>query len=1029
MRITVAGGLLGQLDGFAELPGRPEDLQNAGPGVIPREVRGGLDGLSVELGRAKPKPALLLLSGHNLPHGITAQPPGAFVGAFMDGLRRVTAMQPTVVGVSNEDLNRVLRGMEPSRLAEWFAKTGVPFFASNLAVRYSGRGLNVVAGGKAALAVAPDRSVAWLDTVRVTYPCATPPVVPATIEFEEDSPAVGPSQATQCRGELRGRGGFWLPNTRYSISVAAATLTFVTDAAVAPGSNTFPVYMPAPGDVTQPVVLSLLDPATPLVVPGDGSWTCQSPGGAAARCDLTILPPVDFVAPFVDRAMGGPESARLAAAIASMPDAAIADLTSQVPAVRLVVLDPDSGVLGQAWAGGAVALPGGVTQPIGNESRSVAIVNEREPETSALFVRPDWLSETAIHLAINQEQAPPFLRLGATYEKASVRGSSLEWRPGPSGAIAYRIAPLPGGWRTADVTADAAPYGSQFSGGPAGDLWFSHTEFAAAALHVMRLYANADVAAVPLTVGDPDYLDWLSQAYDPASGQPRAVPWASRVLLERVLFHARPYVRVKVKGSDLAGTLNRILALRGGWDIPNCLAGVGNAGCNLATVNADSLRVNGRPVDGEHFYAVAIFRDVADQLRLTYARDAIRDLVDDMHQELLKTSGPGTPGTGSVADLLAARDTGENQKASALSTRLEEAMIGRQSYLDVRPARVDFALNNSTLPDDSAASLLPRAVDGGSPTDSRRLDVSAGVDYAHIDTPAYAVRLVGALDYRDERVQDRHTIDRDQFTLGARYDWKLLLWSRIARVFGGGFLEGGLWTRKQTITPSRVLRDVVDPVNPDVRIPSITYRGDPLDYEVIPRRYISFAGGLEVADVTPGRRFKVRQVDFRVDIGRALNELDGATLNGEPLNGDTLAGAGAAKALEEYYTNTARRQPVASDKFELAYESRWQTRIQATIQTELPLATWNGSDIVFGQELVYRRYHVTAPVAFSFRWSLRERASLTLPIPWRLNVVLGGEYDLARLHAVAGNFRVLRFTAGLQLPVFVKRGRSGLLAR
>jgi hypothetical protein len=321
-------------------------------------------------------------------------------------------------------------------------------------------------------------------------------------------------------------------------------------------------------------------------------------------------------------------------------------------------------------------------------------------------------------------------------------------------------------------------------------------------------------------------------------------------------------------------------------------------------------------------------------------------------------------------------------------------------------------------------------VDGGSPTDSRRLEVSTGFDLAPIDTRVNAVRLVGTIDYKDERVQDLHTIEKDQFTLGLRYDQKFVVKSKIARAFGGGFLEGGLWTRAQKVTPTRVLTDVVDPVNADVRIPTLTSSGKDLPYRLAPRRYRSFGVGFEVADVAAWPHAKVTDFQVRVDMGRSRNDLAGATLNGDALDAMVLARDGIGEALKKHYTDVARRQPLETDVVALHYASpRPQRRVQTTVKTDHPIVKWNGSDITIGQEFVHRYYHVSDPVAFSFRWSVHEKLSLTLPIPWRLKAVIAGEFDMASLQALDGHFEVFRLTAGFEFPVFAKVSRAGRLAR
>src|SRR5688572_5851635 len=142
IRIAVAGGLLGQLDGFPELPTHGVDVEN-GP-VTERVVHGGLDGLSAELAASADQATLLLLGGHNLPHNVTALSDD-FVPAFLTTLGAVAQGQATVVGVTNEDVNRLLRGINPEQLADWFKKYQVPFVASNLAIRYSKSVMNRIA--------------------------------------------------------------------------------------------------------------------------------------------------------------------------------------------------------------------------------------------------------------------------------------------------------------------------------------------------------------------------------------------------------------------------------------------------------------------------------------------------------------------------------------------------------------------------------------------------------------------------------------------------------------------------------------------------------------------------------------------------------------------------------------------------------------------------------------------------------------------------------------------------------------------
>jgi hypothetical protein len=367
----------------------------------------------------------------------------------------------------------------------------------------------------------------------------------------------------------------------------------------------------------------------------------------------------------------------------------------------------------------------------------------------------------------------------------------------------------------------------------------------------------------------------------------------------------------------------------------------------------------------------------------------------------------------------------EAESAVTLAAQLEGDRDGPQAYLKLDPVKIDYAVNNSTLPEGGNDTLFGQAIEGAKPKDYERWQVNIKGDLALLDTRRWAVRMVGSLDYQQEEVGDERSIDRDEFTVGIRFDHKIRLGKTTGRLFLGRFHEGGLAGRDASAATSRVLEQIRDG---DRVVQETVFNGPDLSYRTEPRRFRYFSVGGELAGWSRWPWWTISLLGFQFDFsGSSENELAAIRLNGEPLPIDAFLRDGAAKMLRQHFTDT-QRNPSPADVLTLDYQRVDQNRWQVNFNNEFPLAKIANKDLKLTNEFRYR-LHRHAPetmLPYALEWSVRESLALDVPVWSRLSAVFKGEFDTVEVNALARNFDVLRFTAGFELPLFGKLAGGGL---
>ena len=1048
VRVAVAGGLLGQIEGFPELPSLPVDWPQRTP--VPHRLLGGVEGLQAWV--ASNKPGLLLLGGDNLPITIGRSSPSTT--AFLSRLQSVVARQPTTVALGTDDVLRFLRTSvagssgtttpAAAALEQWLENSPIPFLASNAVIVLRRDGLNVVKSGDIVLEVDEDSSIGWEKELRLRRPCTLQPALTLSTGGSQVSTTTAHKRDGQeCHSILTvTTGGRLEPGREYVMGVsvgaaARAPFRFHTHRALTPSrrvdssgrlpaASGFPVAPPVQA-ADHPWVISLVDPNTAKLSGPALKWQCPV-AGRGGTCELTFLPALPATMAMMDVIKARDTSgAPFVALLSSMPDAVTSEVLGTFSAIRLTVLQADSGLLGLAAEGSDITLAGGATQKTVDELRSAALLDGRDPTTTALLVRPEWVAETVVSVSITQSVAGGSRSFqGTTFGTQLVDGAALCWAPASNGQTAYSVMSVT---NMPFAILPSYPEGSAFrflpSGGAPSDLWVDSAKLSAAALDVMRDRGGAELALVPELLVDEDVVEWLRHVQKDLA---RPLDWLSRLILERVLYRADAYVRTVIPGKELVTKVNAILDEAKQQGEAFCLAGFGQTGCDITKLDADHLLVNGRHIDETHYYSVAVSRGIADRHSLAYDEDKVRDIVDDLDARLRRGT-PAVPTAGCTSDLLNIQVVAKTpapepeSETPTLGETLESERDGPQAYLKLDPIKIDYALSNTTLPDGANETLLGQAIEGAKPNDYQRWQVDTKGDLAVFDTRHWAVRFTGELEYQQQEVGDEQSIDKDEFTLGGRLDHKIRLGKTTARLFGGWFLEGGIAGRDAKAATSRLLEQIREG---DRVVQETVFNGPELAYRTEPRRFRYFTTGGELAGWSRWSQWTITQLSVQYDFnGTSENELVAILLNGVPLSMEGFLKDGAAKLLRKHFTD-ASLNPSAADVLTLDYQPVGQSRMQVHFNTEHPLAKIAKKDLKLTNEFRFRRYRQDRELPFALEWSIRESLALNAPVWSRLSAVFKVEFDTVEVNALSRNFEVFRFTAGFELPLFGKLGGGGL---
>jgi hypothetical protein len=1070
----ITGGFLGFLDGFPEYPGWPGDTFSLAdsPAAV-RQAKlpsanqyGGVVGVGVWLETYRAPSALavrgaappfVLLAGNNHP-----QPLG--LGPSQDERRQavpapkdhwfwkhVAKLPSDAVAIGREDIHRWLIEMGPSRLVEW-AKAGiaengqVPFVASNVVIRRTGKALNVVAHEALGLelGLSSTESLGFLDEIPLSYRCAAGAAVeggtfsfdgPNTPTITFDKPQTkGPTKPLETEDQckltlklskrlrpsqtyrLRARLAPMSPNEGQRPTEAVFSL--VTDDVLTPHANGGPwADLPAvrvDRSGVRAAVMAFVTPEVLTEVPESyGKWA-RAEGCPAESCQLTYLPPAEAARQLLEMGAGSSSPAGtppdpearlpLLVALTDLSDTELGELLTEVPEIRVVSVHPESSVMGRAAPEVKPTKPG---EPRYSGDLSFgSVIDEPHPELTRLMARPEWVGETVLEASVTASpeaatSSPWRLSTPSVYAH-SIRGADLV----PSvvgGKVTYQaVLDL----KSSKVVVDAADRAFQAycplakagpfdaSGFAQRGLWTSQEDFAALVLDTMRTTTRAEIALLPREWIDPSAIGWLADRGD-------GVNWLSAFILGRVLFRAERVVRVAVAGSALAKTLASLNELAGESGLTLCAAGLDLLDCDLAKLDAKSLFVSARRPQPLHYYGIVLPASLASAAKLEFDDEETREILPAVNRRLSETCP----------------DEAAECRHKTLRAKLEELRASRiQRYLRLDPLSFEFARTGVHEPPTAQKIFGKLPVDGSSAKDNRTIAIDADGDWGILDSRRFALRVPGKVQFTRQDLDDATSFDKDEYSIGFRGDYKRKM-KGLVRLFVGGFMEGRLGTVKSKATATRLI-SVDDPAHPGTVLEDLKVEGPKIGFRTERRSFVFGAVGAEL----PSKEWEwgtLSNVKVSFDYGRATNVPRSVRIAETEFSIDDFIRRGMDELLSEVYQADVDgvtdatplvfrygRPHVFRTQVDAKYEHEWDSKAKLTGEVRARFYR-QFSD----EPLLATRYSVASKV--SFQWPIARR--------WTFGPYV--EHTIVDVKQVSGAFWVTKAGAQLKLTSFFKLGQ------
>jgi len=1057
IRILAAGGLLGQSDGMPEYPGGPYDT-DVGPGLHPY---GGLQGLIDWVANdAKDQPHdLLLITANNLPREVSRPDADDVVDFF----RQFGKLRPDAIALGVDDFlrgldgKRGLRHMQPPQpghpakpprerdeprtgglLTTAMREAPLPFIVSNAAVRLAQTGLNHVVDHGFRLAADPDHSIAWVRDLSLTYHCRQhAAMVNATVTLARKD---GQTDRTTgqiplrlnekgCTGSARLQS--WLqPGIEYTLQVGEAGRT-VASFTVRTDERLTNHTVIDPGRPELPLIVALVDPHVHDILSRE-KWQWTDNGNdskcSVAACEIVILSPADAL----DQVMSfeeGAGSTRPILLLSQLEDKDTSALLQRNQRIRYVVLPPESGLLGRAAAkttGGRGAAAGG--GPYSGDLGYGAILNPGTPEVTQVWSRPEWFAE-AVHV-IEADVSPdrPGDIIAPKHEAYSVKGRALCARSGPVGdGVTYFLKAwhLEGDRTVFDDDVAAVPAGTApYRYVPIapdqpfdperryrqGDLWTSLDSFAAVALDAMRRSFNSDLALLPANAIDDNWFTYLRD--DPFA--PRN--FLSRVLLERLLFRAGTIVTVRVSAADVSRKLAAIFDAGRSSATSYCVSGFGTSSCGNRGPGDGSL-LNGRRIDENRYYTVAMPESVALENRLVRYGDREEDLVDVLNQTFAPAAG-SAPESCAAGPSAAAASTGGRRAASdgqgggppagpvpngarseSLAQMLERARAQQNSpYLYIKPAEFSFSGTQIVEPPggEGLFNKLPVPSNGARP--SQRSSVLLGIDYGAIDTRTWALRGLGKIGYGNSTVNGQSSIDPNAWLAAIRADWKL---GPRGRIYGGLFWESQFSDSITNVTATA--KGVTGPT-----LPLIEQRRD--------YRYLSTGFELQRPQIT--RWLSLDPLGASASIGNSIHEHVDIAIDGNRLGLAALQKSGATGLLNAYFATHPGLS--ASSTYAFVDDKLLRSRVQIDVTPRIKIP-FPGKTLDLTLATSYRRFFGPNMTTLAEKQSAVSVLRLSIPIYGLAALNINAATAVSQVIGIDGWYRVWQPSISLSVPVIGSR--------
>jgi hypothetical protein len=1001
-----------------------------------------------------------------------------------------------------------------SRFVEWVRteQRRLPLLASNAILSVTGKRLNrlhVPGDTSYRLDLAEDASIGWLKQFTVAHPCGSHPTFvlessktlgAAAWRREPIQLATKAKPSVDCKATLELKKGALEPGRFFKLSYEVAGAapkevgTFRTHAALTPATSTaealegwparlLPLTEGRTNDAKQQVVdvpdemliVSLVSRTTADVL-GTPVWTWKagaSPNphgdvcsaGPAVTCRLDFTPPADALAGILEQVLATRKRLPFIVLLSMMDDDDTLDIMERFPEIRVVVLPPDSVLLGRgsrATPEESDSLEGRLLEnglPAGRPDFSgdlgqIGRLDEDKPSLTRVVVRPEWVAETVADV-----------ELAVRYETDGDRGS--RWAVRAPDAARARVETVPGvplvervglpqdGFPTMEyvplgheelrtepyltqlacVEGDGRPMCAAFK-----KVWTDAGTLLSVAADALRGRSNADIIVMPQDVADADALAWMEHAL--SKGDTR---WLTAYMLQRVTFRPYRFVRAVVGGDKLAATLQKILKDPLESGTAYCFAGLGDdLGCpsKLPDTRIRTLRVDGRVIQPSYFYTVTLPDRLAEKLELRHADDREDgfDVMDALRDHLSPAGSDRKPGD---VGPWYPDGWGKSETPPSLVTRLEaKATDRRKHYVNLAELELGLVDTSVGTPDDS--ERIPNTIDfeGRGVRSYSSRSVVAKADAVLIDRKRQALRGVVEVEYAR-----RHDVgaafpayERDRLLFGSRVDlWKIRTFGDL-RPYLGIFQEGPMRRRRDTLQASRALDAVTAPngttatrsETSDIKIEHVakenvfTYGAIGADAvaTVFPIRSWLDAGLSKVkVEWARGTASSV-PLDLVVDPdgAGALGAVNLAAIRAEcPQTSATARTGDPATLLNAFYA--CRPNAVTTDTaVDLITQARRQSRTQIELEGTVGLKVKKRT-IKFTLTQQVRYFRLTRDAGDSASLDLpvdrtcRFKLQVAIPVVWRLEAAPTFERQRARIRS-GDEFTVNRWDVKVKLPLF-----------
>lgn len=1022
--------------------------------------------------------------------------------------QQIAAMKPEAIGLGAEDFVRSLRdprdapvnaspGMPrppkdlPPRgsiLHRWLrhvTSQGLRIIGSNVVIKTSAGDLNVVKKDKFSLeGIKKNESADWMSEVKVNHPTVAgivislwevgpvgapdgeSPVDTKTTDGKAASTTMDPKQGTLRPGyryAVRARQGSKLFELRFQTHSVLTPVTNSEDVEQQPtvysDLNGFPFVARTLADGSPLLILSLIDEATKKVA-GEKAWKWEREACApdqlcawenhtcpADQCEIVFTAPADAVKAAIVRASPVSNGRKpFIVLLSALSDQQNEELLVEYPEIRIVILDPDSYLLGRAARGYETELTGlerklsarrDENKEYSGDRGMSGVFNAAHAQATTIVARPEWIGETLADISATVRYSRQ-LEWEIQDESASVNavaGAALQWD---------KVACPP------DVEDKQVTCTEFFVEWPARQTFGSfpnylecegqdlaknslladrcamlaslkdNREFLAFAGDTLRRATGSEMAMVPRTLVDVDAQAWLEKRLDENHTR-----MYTRFILERAIFRSFRIVRATVAGDKLLDTVDK--AFKSANYVQPCIVGL-LTGCveKIDPKLVDTTRVNARAIDPRSFYTIAMPEGLAEELALPYQQDNyFTDAVSAIHERLNKRDHGWY-----IAD-----------RHNRLAARAEK-QANRKLQYSLLTSAFEFGFTrlapDPTLSDANTLKALDVEFRTVKPSETRTW--KADIDLALVDHQYFAVRGITQVDYNrridfNAKFGDQQTYPNNSWLYGARVDWKRQLFSREMRTYAGAFVEREVEAPREYFSATQKFSADSDPFTHarSERRPTL-YSRKPLEFDYR-------AVGIEYLNV---RKFTFKKFPAwsSVDISRASLQYANGRLFKVPIGANVngfereFGNEPPSAILNAYYSailSTAEGVPATFDpgwEMKAIYDTpRRQKRFQGELNMERTF-TVKKRDWKFGAELRYRYFPRTPDSENdSLKHYLRTRFNVTWPVLPRVLIVPSFEHHTAQVMVPTADetFKYWKAELNVKMPFLIRGGWGWLL--